>query len=76
MAIEQCIGCGDNTALGSALYSGRQQLVDSGGKSTFLCDGCEKRLRKRRGRALDEDEAQRLGRDASLFGVWFNPTGH
>ena len=38
--LEPCESCGDDTAAGTPLYSGRREVTDAKGKRTFLCGPC------------------------------------
>lgn len=74
---EPCCQCGEDTAVGSPLYSDR--LADrSGDEPRYLCSLCAQRLRGSREVHSDEErEAVRreLEKGAFVFGS-FAPGGH
>jgi hypothetical protein len=59
-ASEPCLRCGDETAVGSPLFSGRRH-VEHKGRSAFLCQACDEQLAgSRRGKRLTGDEVRKL----------------
>jgi hypothetical protein len=59
-ASEPCLRCGDETAVGSPLFSGRRHVEHKGG-SAFLCQACDEQLAgSRRGKRLTDDEVRKL----------------
>ena len=76
MATDPCIACGEETAVGSPLYSSRKRLAGPDQHSVFLCDDCRARLAPREVKELNQDEQERLREGGTLFGAWFNATGH
>ena len=75
MATDPCIACGEETAVGSPLYSSRKRLAGPDQHSVFLCDDCRARLAPREVKELNQDEQERLREGGTVFGVWFNATG-
>jgi hypothetical protein len=60
-AKEQCLGCGEETALGSVFYSDRTTIEQANGERAYLCSLCDSRIRSsRRGRPMTDEEARQL----------------
>jgi len=59
-ASEPCLRCGDKTAIGSPLFSGRRH-VEHKGKPAFLCEACDELLASsHRGKRLSDDDVRKL----------------
>jgi hypothetical protein len=58
---EQCVSCGEETAVGTPLFAGRRRIERPGASAAFLCEPCDERLAASRGRrSLTEEEARRV----------------
>ena len=72
---EPCMSCGEDTSVGSVLYSDR--LADRHGREVrYVCSLCVRRalgLRKRSG--MTDEERQELEKAAFVLGA-FGPGGH
>jgi hypothetical protein len=74
--IEPCMSCGDDTSVGTPLYSGRHQATDSNGRRVFLCASCnEEMIAGRRREPLTDEDRRKLEQAAAVFGA-FAPGGH
>lgn len=68
--VEPCAACGDETEVGSLLYSDRHTLVNAAGRA-FLCDECYAKARhKGREPHLDQDMRVIAG-NGGMIGVAF-----
>ena len=73
---ERCSSCGDDTAVGSPLYSDRRVFKSPTGQQAYLCSSCaERAVDARRRPAMTDAERVDLERGAALFGA-FAPGGH
>jgi hypothetical protein len=72
MAKEPCIGCGEETAVGSIFYSDRHPIDQADGRRTHLCTLCDARIRSSgRGRRLTDDQVRSLIANGSMaFIAW------
>ena len=69
---EPCVGCHDETAAGSALYSDRLEIARSDGAMAHLCADCHARARAaRRGEELSDADLQTIGDNGLLIGAGF-----
>jgi hypothetical protein len=77
MAKEPCVGCGEETAVGSIFYSDRHGIEHDGGRRSFLCALCDARVRSsRRGTALTDEEVRRMVENGSIAGIaWSGGAG-
>jgi hypothetical protein len=58
---EPCVSCGEETSVGSPLFSGRRRIERPDASATFLCEPCNERLAASRGRtSLTDDEVRRV----------------
>jgi hypothetical protein len=74
--LEVCEACGEETAVGSPLYSDRRVVTDPTGRRTFVCSSCTRRIvAARRQEPLSDEDRQRLESGAAAFGA-FAPGGH
>ncbi len=58
-AVEPCVGCGEETVVGSVLYSDRHDLVGDDGKK-YLCAECYQRARALKGGEALSEADQRV----------------
>lgn len=57
---EPCVSCGEETAVGTPLFSGRRRIVKSSASAVFLCDVCDELIAsKRSGTPLTDDQVRR-----------------
>lgn len=74
-AAEPCASCGEETAVGSVLYSDRYDLALSEGGQAYLCGECYQRARAAKGGELTDADAQAIASNGLLIGVHML-TGH
>ena len=66
-AREPCLGCGEETAVGSIFFSDRHTVEHSDGTRAYLCTLCDARIRSsRKGMRLTDEEV----RDIVENGSW------
>lgn len=58
-AREPCVGCGEETAVGSIFFSDWHTIEQSDGTRTYLCTLCDARLRSSRKSKRQTDEEVR-----------------
>jgi hypothetical protein len=81
MAAELCVGCGEETGIGSVFYSDRRAVEHSDGSTSFLCTLCDQRLAATRGgrkTRLTDEEIRRgieTGSLAMISGAWQGGVG-
>jgi len=56
VTVEPCIGCGDETSIGSVLYAGRHCDQQDDGTSTYRCEECTARTRPEPGERTSDDD--------------------
>lgn len=65
--VEPCKVCGENTAVGSILYSDRRVIGHADGHRNYICTLCDQRIAaSRHGKQLTDDETRRLIETGSL----------
>lgn len=70
MAKEPCVGCGEETAVGSIFYSDRHVVDHADGRQSFLCTLCDARVRSsRQGTRLSDDEVRGLVENGSIAAI-------
>lgn len=76
MANELCVGCGEETAVGSIFYSDRRPIIATDGRRTYLCTLCDARIRSSgRRRRLTEAEVRNIVANGSMaFIAWSGGT--
>jgi hypothetical protein len=73
--VEPCVGCHDETAASSALYSDRLEIDRSDGGKAYLCADCHARARAAKtGGELSDADLRTIGDNglmigAGLFGI-------
>jgi hypothetical protein len=69
-AIEPCIGCGEETAVGSVFFSDRHQVDRSDGSRVYLCSLCDARVRvSRKGQRLTDEELRSIVENGSMAAI-------
>jgi hypothetical protein len=69
---EPCVGCGEETAVGSVFFSDRRDISRSDGARVFLCSDCQARAhRARKGAALTDDDLRTIADNGLMIGVGF-----
>ena len=69
-AIEPCVGCGEETAVGSVFFSDRHQVDRSDGSRAYLCSLCDARVRlSRNGRRLTDEEVRSVVENGSMAAI-------
>ena len=67
-----CLGCGQETAIGSAFYSDRREANRSDGVRVFLCSDCQAAAhRARKGAPLSEEDLQTIANNGFMIGAGF-----
>jgi hypothetical protein len=73
-AAEPCVSCGEETAAGSVFFSDRQTVELPDGRTSFLCQLCDSRIRSsRRGRRLTDEEVREYVRNGSAIALGWRP---
>jgi hypothetical protein len=67
MAKQPCVACGDDTAAGSPLYTGRTELEMRDGQPGYLCSDCHVRITGHDRGELTEEDVRRLREGGSAF---------
>ena len=70
---EPCLGCGEETAVGSVFFSDRR-IVERADGRMYLCSLCDAAVRlSRRGRRLTDEEVRNLVENGSAIGTAWRP---
>jgi hypothetical protein len=73
---EACLGCGEDTAVGSAFYSDRREIARSDGSAAFICTLCDQRFAaSRSGRRMSDAELRSAIETGSLAMISGNTAG-
>lgn len=67
-AAEPCASCGEETAVGSVLYSDRHDLVVAENR-VFLCGECYQRARAAKGAELTHADARTIASNGLVIGM-------
>ena len=71
-AKEPCVGCNEETAVGSVFYSDRLQIERSDGGRAYLCADCHARARAAKmGEELTDADLTTIADNGLLIGVAF-----
>jgi hypothetical protein len=71
-AEEPCVGCGEETAVGSFFFSDRRDISRSDGARVFLCSDCQARAhRARKGEALTDADLRTIADNGMMIGAGF-----
>jgi hypothetical protein len=69
-ATEPCLGCGEETAVGSVFFSDRHTAEHSDGPRTYLCTLCDARIRSsRKGKRLTDEEVRDIVENGSMGAI-------
>ena len=69
-AREPCLGCGEETAVGSIFFSDRHTVEHSNGTRAYLCTLCDARIRSsRKGRRLTDEEVRDIVENGSMGAI-------
>jgi hypothetical protein len=69
-ATEPCLGCGEETAVGSVFFSDRHTAEHSDGPRTYLCTLCDARIRSsRKGKRLTDAEVRDIVANGSMAAI-------
>ncbi len=72
MAKQPCMSCGDETAAGSPLYTGRSELEARDGQPRFVCSDCHVRITGHDRGQLTQEDVRKLRERSSAFTVAIN----
>jgi hypothetical protein len=71
-ADEPCIGCGEETTVGSVFYSDRRSITRSDGATVFLCSDCQARAHHaRKGEPLTDADLRTIADNGFMIGAGF-----
>ena len=68
---ERCLGCGDETAAGTVLFSGRHDVDIPGEPRRYLCDECYAKARAAKGGELTEADLRVIAKNGVMIGAGF-----
>jgi len=69
-AQEPCVGCGEETAVGSVFFSDRRAIDRSDGVRVFLCSECQAAAHHaRKGEPLSEEDLQIIAGNGLMIGA-------
>ena len=69
-AAEPCLGCGEETAVGSVFFSDRRTVEQSDGTRAYLCTLCDARIRSsRKGMRLTDEEVRDIVENGSMGAI-------
>jgi hypothetical protein len=69
---EACMGCGQETAIGSVFFSDRREVHVADGTRVFLCSECQSKAHlARKGKPLTDDDLRTIAGNGSMIGVGF-----
>ncbi len=75
-AREPCVGCGEETAVGSVFFSDRFAVPGKDGAPSYLCSICDARVRSsRKGRRLTDEEVANAVRNGSAAAIAWSSGG-
>ena len=73
---EPCVGCGQETAIGSMFFSDRRETAISDGTRAYLCSDCQAMAhRARKGQPLTDDELRTIAKNGFVIGAGFASGG-
>jgi hypothetical protein len=71
---EPCLGCGEETAVGSVFFSDRRTVGHADDRRTYLCSLCDSRIRSsRRGKPLTDEEVRKIVENGSAIATAWRP---
>lgn len=71
-AEESCLGCGQETAIGSVFFSDRRKVAVSDGTRAFLCSECQARAHlARKGEPLTDEDLRTIAKNGGVIGAGF-----
>jgi hypothetical protein len=71
-AQEPCLGCGEETAVGSIFYSDRRSVARAEGTTSYLCSECQVRAhRARKGQPLSDENILIIADNGMMIGAGF-----
>ncbi len=71
-AEEPCVGCGEETAVGSVFFSDRRAITRSDGARVYLCSDCQSRAhRSRKGEPLSDEDLRTIADNGMMVGAGF-----
>jgi hypothetical protein len=74
VADEPCLGCGEETAVGSVFFSDRHTIEHTDGQRTYLCTLCDSPIRSsRKGRRLTDKEVRNIVENGSIVALGWRP---
>jgi hypothetical protein len=69
-AAEPCLGCEEETAVGSVFFSDRRTVEQSDGTRAYLCTLCDARIRSsRKGTRLTDEEIRNVVENGSMGAI-------
>jgi hypothetical protein len=69
-ATEPCVGCGEETVVGSVFFSDRHTVEHANGAQTYLCTLCDAHIRSsRKGRRLTDEEVRSVVENGSMAAI-------
>jgi hypothetical protein len=71
-AEEPCLGCGQETAVGSVFFSDRREITIPDGTRAFLCSECQATAHlARKGQPLTDEDLRTIAKNGSVIGAGF-----
>jgi hypothetical protein len=75
-AAEPCVSCGEETAVGSPLFSGRRRIEKLPASAVFLCEVCDAQIAATRsGKPLTDDQVRRFVDGGSMAMITWTDGG-
>jgi pyruvate/2-oxoacid:ferredoxin oxidoreductase beta subunit len=69
---EACMGCGQETAVGSIFFSDRREVQIANGTRVYLCSECQSKAHlARKGQPLTDDDLRTIAGNGAMIGVGF-----
>jgi hypothetical protein len=68
---ERCLGCGEQTAVGTFLFSGRHDINVAGAPRAYLCDECYAKARAAKGGELTDADRRVIAKNGLVIAVGF-----
>jgi hypothetical protein len=68
---ERCLGCSEETAAGTVLFSGRHDIDVPGAPRKYLCDECYAKARAAKGGELSPADLQVIANNGMMIAAGF-----
>ena len=70
--VEPCMGCGEETAVGSIFFSDRRSVTTAAGSRVLLCSECQtKAHHARKGEPLTDEDLRTIAGNGTMIVVGF-----